>query len=41
MEFIMTTQGARQLLKDRYLYNKNRTGDSGNTYLEYLLVILI
>ena len=32
MEFITTTRGERQLLKDHYLYNKNKTGDSGNTY---------
>ena len=32
MEFITTTRGERQLLKDHYLYNKNKTGDSGNIY---------
>ena len=30
MEFIMTTRSAGQLLKDRYLYNKNKSRD--NTY---------
>ena len=34
MKFIMTTRGARQLLKDQHFYNKNKTGDSGNTYWE-------
>ena len=34
MEFIMTTRGERQLLNDRYLYNKRKTEDNGNIYWE-------
>ena len=32
MEFIVTTRGGRQFLKDQYLYNKNETGDNSNSY---------
>ena len=34
MEFITTTRVERQLLNEHYLYNKNKTGDSGNIYWE-------
>ena len=34
MEFVTTTRGTRQLLKDHYIYSKNKTGNNGNTYWE-------
>ena len=34
MEFITTRRVERQLLNEHYLYNKNKTGDSGNIYWE-------
>ena len=33
-KLITTIRGERQLLNDQYLYNKNKQGDSGNTYWE-------
>ena len=32
----MTARCERQLLKDHYLYKKNKIGDSGNIYWEFV-----
>ena len=34
MEFITTTRGGRQLLRDSYLYYKNKSLHNGNWYWE-------
>lgn len=35
-EFITKTRGERKLFNDQYIYNKNKTGDRGNNYWEYV-----